>query len=366
MKTIYYNIKYLLFLVPFIVLGNSGGHMKGKYTKEKSMNKEFTVNSDALLKINNDFGNLHITAWNENKVTIEIIIKVNGNDEEKVLKKLKGIDVLFESSAQMVSAKTIFDKVEKSWWEKLTESWGSDNLKMEINYRIKVPINNSIDLTNDYGSINLDKIKGNAIIKCDYGQILIGELMGNDNLVKIDYTHNSSIKYMKNGKINADYSDFTLEKGEQIQLIADYSQSKIGVIKELDYNCDYGALTVHDVHSLKGNGDYLDTNIGDIRAYMNVNSDYGSIDVKNLAATTKNIIIKTDYTGVDIGYEPSLDFNFFIKTSYGGITLEDDIHILKKNKENTGKYYEGYSTTNGSGNIIKITTSYGSVNLRKN
>jgi len=96
MKPIYYNILCVLFLVPAISLGNGDGRLKGKYTKEKSIKKEYTVASDALLKISNDYGNLDITSWDQNKTILEINIKVNGNDEEKVISKLEDIDVIFD------------------------------------------------------------------------------------------------------------------------------------------------------------------------------------------------------------------------------------------------------------------------------
>ncbi|KAA1246924.1 DUF4097 family beta strand repeat-containing protein [Aquimarina sp. RZ0] len=366
MKTIYFNIICLLFLIPTMVLAGNDGKIKGKYTKEKSLKKEYSVNSNALLKISNDYGNLDITSWNENRVVLEINIKVNGNDEEKVVRKLESIDVLFEASSDMVSARTVFDKDGKSWWGKFTDSWGSNNLKLEINYTVKVPINNNVDLNNDYGSITLDKINGNAKINCDYGQIIVGELMGNDNYINIDYTHNSTIEYMKNGKINADYSDFTVKKARKIQLSADYTQSKIENVEELNYNCDYGSLTLENIGSLKGNGDYLDTNIGNVSNSLNINSDYGSIGILNLKASTRDVVIKTDYTGIKIGYEPSLSFDFIIKTSYGSIKVEEDVNIMKKSKENSSNNYQGYYGEKNSGNTINITTSYGGVKLRKN
>ncbi|WP_299252511.1 hypothetical protein [uncultured Aquimarina sp.] len=366
MKPIYYKIICLLFLVPAISLGNGDVRKKGKYTKEKSLKKEFTVNSNALLKISNDYGNLDITSWDKDRIVMEINIKVNGNDEEKVIKKLENIDVIFEASSQLVSARTTFDKNEKSWWSKFSNDWGGNNLKLEINYTVKIPATNNINLNNDYGSITLDKIKGNAKINCDYGQIIVGELMGNDNSINIDYTNNSTIRYMKNGKINADYSDFTLERGDEILLNADYTQSKIMSVKELNYNCDYGSLKVENVGVFKGNGDYLDTNIGNVSNSVNINTDYGSIDIKNLESTTKNVTIRTDYTGVDIGYSSNLNFDFVIKTSYGGINLDDDISIMKKNKENSSKDYQGYRGQKNSGATISISTSYGGVKLIKN
>lgn len=89
MKPIYYKLIYILLLIPAISLGNGDIRKKGKYTKEKSMKKEFSVSSDALLKISNDYGNLDITSWDQDKIVMEINIKVNGNDEEKVIENLK-------------------------------------------------------------------------------------------------------------------------------------------------------------------------------------------------------------------------------------------------------------------------------------
>lgn len=366
MKPTYYKILCFLFLIPTLALANNNNGMKGKYTKEKSLKKEFSVNSNALLKISNDYGNLDITSWDQNKVVMEITIKVNGNDEEKVIKKLESIDVDFESSASLVDAKTTFNKEGKSWWSKFSDGWNGSNIKMEINYNVKVPVTNNVQLSNDYGSITLDKITGNAKLSCDYGQIIVGELMGSENYISFDYTHNSTIKYMKAGKISADYSDFILENGENILLNADYTKSRIKAIKELNYNCDYGSLKVENVGVFKGNGDYLDTNIGNVSTSVNINSDYGSIAIDNLESTTKNVIIRTDYTGVGIGYSSNLNFDFSIRTSYGGISLDDDVNIMKKNRENTDKDYSGYNGQKNSGNSIDISTSYGSVKLRKN
>jgi len=365
MKPIYYNIIFILFFAPIISFGNDG-RMKGKYTKEKSLKKEFSVNKDAVLKISNDYGNLDITSWDQNKIVLEVSIKVNGNDEEKVIQKLGDIDVIFEATSQMVSAKTIFNKENKSWWSKFSDNWGGSNLKMEINYTVKLPSTNHVDLNNDYGSITLDKINGNAKINCDYGQIILGELHGDENSINIDYTHNSTIKYMKRGKIIADYSDFTLEQGEEIFLNADYNESTVLNVKKLNYNCDYGSLKAGNIEVFKGNGDYLDTNIGSVKTSVDINSDYGSIDIINLEPSVKNVTIRTDYTGVYIGYDTNLSFDFVIRTSYGGINLDEDIDVLKKTRENSSKDYRGYRGEKNSGAIIDISSSYGGIKLRKN
>lgn len=367
METVYYKVLSLLLFIPTIVLGNNILDADGKYTEKKAIKKEFTVSADALLEIDNSYGNIDITSWNENRVIVEVAIRVNGNDQDTVIEKLKSIDVDFKSSPGIVSARTIFDSNQQSWWEKIKNSWNSSNLKTEINYTIKVPVTNSVNLNNDYGAITLDKIQGDAKINCDYGQVNLGELLGDNNSIHIDYSNNSSIKYMKRGKISADYSDFTIQNCGELQLNADYTKSRVDKADELNFNCDYGALKIGSIGTLNGNGDYVGIDVESVGSALNVISDYGSINVESLKSSTNEVAIKTRYTGVSIGYEAKLDFDFRIKTSYGSIKMTDgDVVILKKNQENTSKEYQGYRGVENSGNTINISTSYGGVKLNLN
>ena len=59
---------------------------------------------------------------------------------------------------------------------------------MKINYTIKMPVNNSLNLNNDYGAINLNKLDGKATINCDYGKLIIGELNSNDCAMRSEAT----------------------------------------------------------------------------------------------------------------------------------------------------------------------------------
>ena len=106
MKTICYKIFLALLLVP--VLGLAGNEWSGRHTKQKKITKSFNVSANALLKIDNSYGNIDITTWNENRVEIEVLIKTNGNDEEKVIQRLREIDVDFKASNSRVSAVTRF------------------------------------------------------------------------------------------------------------------------------------------------------------------------------------------------------------------------------------------------------------------
>ncbi len=104
-------------------------------------------------------------------------------------------------------------------------------MNYQINYKVKVPVTNSVDLSNDYGTITLNEIKGKAEINCDYGKILIGVYHTENNNINIDYTSNSEIEFMNGGTINADYSKFRIEKAKSVELNADYTKSELKTLK---------------------------------------------------------------------------------------------------------------------------------------
>ena len=350
----------ILFLLPAFILASVKPTNAIKHKKEKTIKKSFNVNSNAQLKVDNSYGNLNIVTWNENRIDIEVTITVEGGNEDKVIKKLNEIDVEFDANSNSVSAKTIFNKNKsKSWW-----NWGSNgNSKMSINYVIKMPITNSVKLDNDYGSITLGKLEGNASISCDYGKITTKELMGTNNSLSFDYSKGCYFEYIGGGEINADYSGFTVAKAKNIDLSADYTQSKFEIAEDINYNCDYGSLTIDKANSVVGNGDYLTLVMGDIYKDVTIQADYGSIKIGKMSANAGNISINSDYTGITIGYDSAYQFNFEMNLEYASLNGDDGLEFNKRREQSGDKYYSGYNGSSSSGNQIKINTEYGSVKL---
>ena len=361
MRTILFRITLLLLLVTTVSTAHDR-NLNGKHTKEKTIKKEFTVNPNALLLVRNSYGNLNITSWKENRVVIEVQIKTNGNNEEKVQKKLDEISVDFEASSDRVSAETIFNKNNNGWgW-----SWGNNNnVNMQINYTIKVPIKNNVDLNNDYGNIILDRIDGHAKISCDYGRLELGELHGRNNQLNFDYTSKSTIGYINSGEIRADYSGFTIDIAGNLKVNADYTNASIGKMENLDYSSDYGNMDIKEVNNINGNGDYITVTMGTVHGNVDINADYGAIKIEELAADAGNVSIRTDYTGIKIGYNAQYHFDFDITTSYSGVSGKDDFTINVRTEKSSEKHYEGYYGSKDSGNLVTLTSDYGGISFTK-
>jgi len=334
---------------------------KPKVTLEKTIEKSFEVNSNATLKIHNSYGNVDVITWNENRIEFDITIKVTSSKEDKAQEKLDDIDVKFSASRDWVAAETMFNKGnKKSWW-----SWGSSNkVKMEINYTIKIPASNNVNLNNDYGNITVDRLEGKAEINCDYGKITTKELMADNNIINFDYSKGCYFEYVKSGKLNADYSSYTIAKTKELAINADYTESTIEAAEDINYNCDYGSLTVQNVNNFEGNGDYLNIRLGNVYKDVSIKADYGSIKIDKMTSNAGNLSIDTDYAGMNIGLDSGYSFDFELNLEYAGLRGGDDFEFSQKRVESSKKFYSGYKGKASSGNMIKINSDYGSVTFK--
>ncbi|WP_417886202.1 hypothetical protein [Zunongwangia sp.] len=361
MKLILYKFLLLGILIPTLSFGNT--NLNNRHTREKKITKEFNVDNFGYLDIDNSYGNVDISTWDENRIVIQVLIKVSGNNLDNVLDKLDNIEINFNQDGNRVTAHTNFEKQNKGWWNSLFSS--SSNANREVNYIIKMPVKHNLVIDNDYGAIYIDRIEGSTDISCDYGKIDIGELRGKKNILNFDYTRNSHFGYIENAEIDADYSEFSIEEAKTLSIKADYSNSEVLKVVNLNFSCDYGSFYVEKVKNLEANGDYLTTKIGRVFTTLNLSQDYGSIRIDKLIKGTTRVKIDSDYAGIRLGYDSEMDFKFNIKTSYGNISGTEDLTSLKNHQENTSKEISGYYGKKESSNLINISTSYGNVSFRK-
>jgi len=352
MKKILYNIKlsllFFLLTVPSLVSAADG-----EIIKEKTISKVYLVNSDAGIDIRNKYGSVYVTTWDENKIGVEVNIKVHGKNENAVSKRINSINIEINPLINLVSARTIVEELSSS-----------NNISLEINYTVKIPKGSgSIKLNNQYGSIIVDKIIGKTDIECKYGSITLGELSSNDNNIRIQYSDNSSIGYMKNGIVNAEYSKLKINKCGNLSYKSDYTDLTLKEVGNITYNSNYGFLNIASANNIEGNGDYLTLRFGAINNNFDINTEYSSIAISNITAKANNINIVSEFTNMEIKYDAEYSFKFEFNFEYSNLNASG-LNFQEKKESNNSSHYKGYYKSNSS-NRMNISSSYGNLKLIK-
>ncbi|WP_339625692.1 hypothetical protein [uncultured Winogradskyella sp.] len=357
---IQYKLALLLLLIPFITLANTDV-IEPKTSKERNIKKSYNVAPDATLKVTNSFGNLNIITWDKNQIEFDITIRITGNDAEKVQDRLNRISIDFSASNDLVSAVTTIERNKSNWW-----NWGKKiNLKMEIDYIIKMPMTNNVNLKNEFGTILLDKLKGSSKISCNHGKITTKELMSNSNEISFNHTKDSYFEYINKGEISANHSGFTISKTENIAIKANHTSSIVEFAENVAYDCNFGSLKVDNLNNIEGKGNHLTFRIGNVFKRLKIKGSHGSLKIDKIAAKANSIDIDTKFTSMTIGYDAAFNFNFDLDFAHGSLRNSDGFNFINKETTHTSKKYDGYHGTKDSGNIVKISSQHGSANFKR-
>jgi hypothetical protein len=349
----HYKTLILFILIPFLGFSNDDDTF---ISKQKSIKKTYIVNSNAGIDIDNKYGNITILAWDEDKINLDITIKVTGGNENWVNEKLNSIDVDITALKSMVTAIT---KIGNS----SLKSKGSSN-SFEINYVIRIPKNGNVKITNKYGNIDAANLESTTDISCKYGKVILGKLNGSNNRIEIGYSQNSSIDYIKNGKIDADYSGLKINECGNLHLDANYTDVTIQEGQNIKYEGNYGTFKFQKINSIIGSGNYLTIVINEISNNVKIDGNYSKINVALLNDKSKNININTGYTNISLGYTTNYAFDFDINTKYANIKSDGSLEISVNETKNNSKRISGFYKKKGQNKVI-VNSNYGNVILVK-
>ncbi|PAM92932.1 hypothetical protein B4N84_20975 [Flavobacterium sp. IR1] len=349
-----YNILLIFILLPFIGFANNGDETF--ISKQKNIKKTYLVNSNAGIDITNKYGNISVMTWDEDKIDLDITIKVTGGNENWVNEKLNSIDVGITALKSMVTAITAIGS--SSFLSK-----GSSN-SFEINYVIKIPKNGTVKLNNKYGNITTTTLESITDISCKYGKVTIGKLNSLNNKLLIEYCQNSSIDYIKGGTLQARYSSLKINDSGNINLDTNYTDLVILDGENIKYDCNYGNFKFQKIKSFTGSGNYLTISIAEISNTVNLNTNYSKINIGAIAEKAKDVSINSGYSDVSLGYNVNYAFDFDINTKYGNIKSDNSLDVSVNESKNTSKKISGFNKKKGQNKVI-VNSNFGNVTLIK-
>lgn len=349
----HYKILILFLLIPFLGFSNDDTYI----TKQKTIKKTYIVNSNAGIDIDNKYGNISVSTWDEDKIDLDITIKVNGTNESWVNEKLNSIDVDITALKSLVSAVT-------SIGNSTFKSKGSNN-SFEINYILKIPKNGSVKLANRYGNISTLNLESTTDISCKYGKVTLAKLNGSSNRVEIAYCQNSSIEYIKNGNIQARYSGLKINDSGNLNLDASYTDVTLNDGQNIKYDCNYGNLKFQKINSLTGSGNYLTVSIAEVSSTFTLDTNYSKVSIGTMNDKSGNVNINSGYTDISLGYNPNYAFDFDITARYANIKHDNSLDISVSEVKSNTKRISGFYKKKGQ-NKVNINSNYGNISLTKN
>lgn len=345
-----------------------------RYTeKTRRINKEFDVNSDATVEIENRFGKVHINTWEENRVELAIEIIVQDRNEDRASDRLDDIEININATSELVTVRTVIDDnwesrgFQFSFTDMTNWIFGEDdNRKIEINYTLSMPKSNHLDLENLYGDTYIDDISGDARLNIKYGSLQAEKFTGSDTQLFLGYG-NAEIEEIRNAEIEVRYSSLEVDKCETMDLESKYTKVEIEEVDQLEAEVKYGELNVESVISIEGEMKYVGFEIGELLNDADLIIGYGpAFEIDFISKDFENIEIEANFTSVHLKFEEGAQFELDAEASFGDIDVDHDLDEDANRARDHGGHTTELRFDVGNADPTKtvdLEVSYGNIEL---
>ncbi len=350
MKTI---IKIAFFILAFtLLLGIKGATAHEEFTR--LIKKEFAVNADAQLTINNRFGEVHCTNWEKNSITIDVTITVTAADQEEADKKFRKITIDFTDSPSSVTAIT-----------NMQEMKNSGRGHFSIDYMINMPVTINLDVTNKFGDIFINEIQGKAKINLGYGNLEAKKFGNSDNLLDIKFSK-ARVNWIKGAVLSLKYSEMSLDYAGSLRLDSKYSNLDAEKIIALNVVFEGGQLNMENSSAVDSKSRFSDIDIQRIEQSLNLDIQYGKCDVHEMPADFTSVNIRNKYGNVSIGMNELAKYSIEADLKFCNLDFpEEKAKFSYRSTSPTEKSYKG--TIGGSENPvgkIVVRSEFGNISLK--
>ncbi|MFP4621864.1 MAG: hypothetical protein ACLFM7_11185 [Bacteroidales bacterium] len=336
-----------------------------EYSKNK--HREYDVNEETVLVISNKYGNVDVTNWNRDKVSVDITVTVDHRREERARELLEDIIPEISQQENTIRAITNFDRnFSRSGG---LFNFGDDTKEFKIDYEVKAPRYINLELENKYGDVFINEITGRADIAVKYGNLKANKIL-RDNSKPLSHVNlaysNGNIGEVNWLKLTLKYTpnNCQIDKAKALMAVTKYSKLNVTETSSIVCESKYDNYRLGTLSNLVCEAKYTDFRIDRLNKKLDLVSQYGDFAVGKVPGNFEKINVENKYGKVNIGIDGDASYHLKGKAEYAriGFPASDGVSRIEKNTEMnvSGRIGKDENTQSE----VNITTKYGNVDLK--
>lgn len=308
--------------------------------RKKEVNNTFSVGKSDKLYIVNEFGNITVTHWNRNEISIHAVIESGARTDKRADELIGYVNVELNKQGNTVKGVT----------SRKNFSGTRDNERLNVNYFIQMPSTIELELEQKFGDIYLpDRNEGKASVELKFGNIRGGSFT-KDLYMEAEYS-NVTLTDLVNAQMDLKFcGSVTMQNAKTLQIDAQYSTLKITQVDKLQLESSFGNLTVGQLTNGELEMKYSDGTIKKLEQSLEIEGlSFCTLIVKDISSNFTTINAESNYGNLELEIPKKTAFNVNVesmKFSNYDINGFDDNTVKDENRGN--KNYR--STVNGGNN----------------
>ena len=219
----------------------------------KIIEKSFPLKENGELQLENKYGTITLTGWDQQNVKVVMNAKVNHRKREDAQELLDRIHPEIKSNSSFISVVSVIANRNSGWFADFFNKANpidTDRSRVQIDYEVFLPKKAKLDITNRFGDILIEDWSGSLNVVLEHGDLWL-----NESLNKADI----QLAFGKIRAKNLDYTTIILDNGEltmdeakNLRLTTEGSEIKIGKVNALELNSNKDDIAINEVGSVFG------------------------------------------------------------------------------------------------------------------
>ncbi len=359
MDTIY---KKLLVVMVILALSHSTTAQE-KVTKR--IENSFEMNEAGKLQVNNEYGNITVRSWDQNKIEILIDITVTRKKKEdaesfleRVIPDFKVLDNYVAVTSEIQDKKTGF--IAKYFTNESPLDFSRSNLK--IDYIIQLPSNAELEINNTFGDVVIDGSVGNLKAIVAHGDIWINENIDNADIT-IDYGK-IKVRSIGYGNLRSKNGDITIDKARDLRINSRGTNIKIENVTTLNIHSNKDEITIGEIGSMKGELKFTTALVKSVSNTINLSTKVSDFKVSGFLKPDPVVFINQESSDISLNISgTSFVFDAVLvegllrlPKTFDNINsmLVDDVKKIREIEATYGKNMLGRVSLNGNKGAVVL------------
>ncbi|WP_160114808.1 hypothetical protein [Aquimarina sp. AU474] len=331
----------------------------------KTVQKTFPLTNGGELNLENKYGNVTLTGWDQEKVAVTIQIKVNHRKKESAKDLLSRINPEIQSTSGYVSIVSEIANKNTGWFADFfnrNNPIDFDRSYVKIDYEVFLPKKAKLQVTNRFGDVFIEDWSGPLNIVIEHGDLWLGE-----DLDKAD------IK-LKFGKVRANdlnYANLTLKNGEldmknsqSLHLSSNGTDIKINMVNSLEIFSNKDDIILEEAGTIYGSLKFTTLNLNRLIEDVNLSMKIADFRIKQILSSEAKIEIEQESSDINLTVA-NFSHRFIAKLEQGVVRLPKSFENVNSTMLNKAKKLREIEATYGKKQqgLISILGTKGIVTL---
>lgn len=321
--------------------------------KRKVIDKSYKVDASTSLKVSNQFGEIHLEAWDKPELKVKVEIIVNGKTSDRAQKLLDKIAIDISEGSTIA-----FD----------TELSGNMNTKsdesFEINYWINFPAANAIDIENQFGDTYIDDWKGRAELEIGYGNLKTQDFGG---FLDLELSFGKgSLGNLSEAEVDVKYSDLSIQSATKLEMEQQFSQVTIEKVNEIELESKYGDVKIGEVNVIESDAQFSGFSIEKLNKSLYLEASYVSdFEIDELNKDFNKVEIYGKFSSYTIRLQEGTNAELEGEFSFANMSASNNqVDIYYKVKDDNRNEYKAKIGKGSSDKRIIVKSSYGDLKVK--